>query len=478
MTTTLDQEASPHPRVLETAMVAPSPAPETTSIPLTFLDVVWLNFSPVGRVFFYRLSPDTDIAAILSNLKDSLSRALGAFYPLAGRLRPTPGMSGRHELHYLPGDGVSFSVAELDAEVEELAADEPREVARILPLVPPLSSTEGAVQVLAVQATVLRGGRGLAVGVAVHHAACDGASSTRFLHTWAVAANGARAPPPSPPVFDRTLVKDPTGLYDMVSEVVSAARPKNGFVKMTDDKLLATFTLSKEDIQGVKDVVASVSDGQAPPPRCSSLVATFSFIWSCYQRAKDDESSDGSGQTYFVLPIDQRSRIKPYPISDEYFGNCIVATMAAPNDQLAAAGADGLLAACMAVTLAIERGALGELGLPEKMMMWMGYAREVAASGGGLLAVGGSPRFQVYDVDFGFGRPAKVELVARSGYMTVAESRGSGGGIEVGMFLPPASMRRFQNCFHARCHYVASSARQVVPGHKGQMKATIKVDYD
>ena len=153
------QEASPKLRVLESAVVAPWPIPPVpeTSLPLTFFDVFWLNFPPVERVFFYHLVPGPGAATILSNLKTSLSQALRAFYPLAGRLRLRPGTTDRHELHYQPGDGVTFTVAMYDLDVDELALDGPREVAKIAQLVPPLPDG-GAV--LALQATVLRSNTG------------------------------------------------------------------------------------------------------------------------------------------------------------------------------------------------------------------------------------------------------------------------------------------------------------------------------
>uniref|UniRef100_A0ACD6AMB2 Uncharacterized protein n=1 Tax=Avena sativa TaxID=4498 RepID=A0ACD6AMB2_AVESA len=466
-TVTLQQQAStppPHLTLLDSVLVAPSaPAPETASLPLTFFDVFWLNSTPVERVFFYRLTSDDaagagdGITAILSNLRTSLSRALGVFYPLAGRLRLAPGTDDRHQLHYQQGDSVTFAVAEYDVDVDDLATDEPREVAKILPLVPTLPAG-GAV--LAVQATVLRGGRGLAVGLVLHHAACDGASCMRFLHTWAwaAAATDARAPPP--PVINRGLVEDPSCLYDVFVKGQAASSStidndnKRDDVKMADDLLLATFTLSQQDIERVKDVVV-VAAG-ARPPRCSSLVATLGFVWSCHQRAKDDAASNvGSGggetpSTYFILPIDHRSRVKPGPIPAEYFGNCLGAAMhAAPKNQLAAADASGIVAGCTAVATAIGK-AVGEggIGSPE---LWKEMIRQAVASGGGLLTVAGSPRFRVYDIDFGFGRPAKVEVVsvARTGALAVAESRPScgGGGIEVCISLPPDDMRRFQNCF-------------------------------
>ncbi|KAM0924892.1 hypothetical protein ACQ4PT_004774 [Festuca glaucescens] len=109
--------------VVESTLVAPSPgtgaapAPES-SLPLTFFDVFWVNSPPVERVFFYRLAADADIPSILSNLKTSLSQVLHAYYPLAGRLRLTPGMADRYELYYQPGDGVTFTVAEYCDDVD------------------------------------------------------------------------------------------------------------------------------------------------------------------------------------------------------------------------------------------------------------------------------------------------------------------------------------------------------------------------
>ncbi|EMS58444.1 Anthocyanin 5-aromatic acyltransferase [Triticum urartu] len=218
-------------------------------------------------------------------------------------------------------------------------------------------------------------------------------------------------------------------------------------VKTWEHRLLATFTLSKEDIQRVKDVVASEAGRRgAAPPRCSSLVATFGFMWSCHQRAKDDAGSTGGDPTYLLFPVDHRSRMKP-PVPEEYLGNCVgIATHAAPMDQLAAAGASGLFVACTAVAAAIDEAVRG-IGSPETVALWMHRVREAGVAG--MWTVAGAPRFRVYELGFGFGRPAKVEIVsvARPGAMAAAEGRSSRGGIEVGISLPAAGMQRFQKCF-------------------------------
>ncbi|CAO2165969.1 unnamed protein product [Urochloa humidicola] len=439
----------PRLRVHDAILVPPSPSPPETSLPLTFFDVMWLNSPPVERLIFYRLGPDADVAAIISKLKVSLHEAIRAFYPLAGRLRLTPGTSNRYELHYRPGDdAVTFTVAEFDddVDIDSLTTDDPREVAKIAPLVPPLP--EGG-RVLALQATFLSARRGLAIGVTVHHAACDGSTSTHFLHTWAATCGGGAAEPapPLPPVIDRTLVPDPRGLHDIFS-IALPSTDEMEFVKMSADQLLATFTLSTDDLRRVKDVVAgeAATRGVAPP-RCSSLVAAFGFVWSCYLRAKGSSGAGEGAMTvrYLLFPVDHRSRMKP-PLPDKYLGNCVGPGLAtAPEGELVAAGAVGIFNACAAVASAIDEAVRGI----ETSSMDAWVERILEAGAAGTLSVAGSSRFRVYELDFGFGRPAKVDIVsvARTGAVAVAESRSSAGGMEVGISLQPDGMSRFQKCY-------------------------------
>ncbi|XP_066309425.1 LOW QUALITY PROTEIN: malonyl-CoA:anthocyanidin 5-O-glucoside-6''-O-malonyltransferase-like [Miscanthus floridulus] len=440
--------SSPRLRVHDTTLVPPSPSPPETSLPLTYFDIFWLHSPPVERLLFYRLAPDADVATIISNLRGSLHQAVRAFYPLAGRIRLTPGTSDRYELHDQPGDAVTFTVAEYDdadADIDGLTTDEPREVAKIATLVPQLP--EGG-RLFALQATLLSARRGLAIGVTVHHAACDGSGSTHFLHTWAAACSGAETPPP-PPVIDRSLLPDPRGLYDVFFQGAPSTDEME-LVKMSADQLIATFVLSKDDLKRVKDVVADESARlRVAPPRCSSLVATFGFVWSCYQRAKDKESISGAGagpMPCLAFAVDHRSRVKP-PLPDKYFGNCVGPAFAlAPQGELAAVGAVGLFSACAAVASSIDE-AVRDIGT-SAMDVWIDRLKEAGATGTPL-SVAGSPRFRVYDLDFGFGRPAKVDIVsvARTGALAMAESRSSTGGMEVGVSLQPAGMERYRKCF-------------------------------
>ncbi|EAZ23075.1 hypothetical protein OsJ_06770 [Oryza sativa Japonica Group] len=320
-------------RVLRTTRVAPAPpagepALPERALPLMFMDAMWLRAQPVERVFFYRLGPGDDdddggVDAVLSRMEESLPRAIHAFYPLASRIRPTPSETNRYELLYQLGDGVAFTVAEHDGVgVDELATDEPRELAKIAPLVPELP--EGGA-VLALQVTVLPPKRrGLALGVIVHHSACDGVGSTHFLHTWAAACAGDRKLPELP-VIDRTLIRDVPDRHDeFAAPMRSSPTPR--------------------------------AASSRPAPR-----------WPSPLTRRDD----------------------------------------AP------------------------------------------------------FSVAGSTRFRVYDVDFGFGRPAKVEIVsvAKTGAVSAAEDRSGAGGIEVGIALPPESMDTFRRCLADATAWLSSSSQ-------------------
>ncbi|EEC73182.1 hypothetical protein OsI_07230 [Oryza sativa Indica Group] len=379
-------------RVLRTTRVAPAPPAGEPSLPeralpLIFMDAGCLHAQPVERVFFYRLGPcdDDDVDAVLSRMEESLPRAIHAFYPLAGRVRPTPGETNRYELLYQPGDGVAFTVAEHDGVgvgVDELATDEPRELAKIASFVPELP--EGGA-VLALQVTVLPPNRrGLAVGVIVHHSACDG---------------------------------------------------------------------------GVKDAVAGEAARRGvPPPRCTSHVAMYGLMWHCYRRARRDDGGRAAAAAHFIFAVDHRSRLVPR-VPDKYLGNCVGPGFAsAPEEELAVAdAAGGVFTACATVAAAIDEAVRGELAYRE------GWTERVveACRDDAPFSVAGSTRFRVYDVDFGFGRPAKVEIVsvAKTGAVSVAEDRSGAGGIEVGIALPPERMDRFRRCLADAIAWLSSSSQ-------------------
>jgi hypothetical protein len=66
-----------------------------------------------------------------------------------------------------------------------------------------------------------------------------------------------------------------------------------------------------------------------------------------------------------------------------------------------------------------------------------------------LVGIAGSPRFELYNTDFGWGRPRKVEMIsiAKTGAICLSDSRDGAGGIQVGLFLKKHEMEVFASMF-------------------------------
>lgn len=126
-------------KIIEVCKVAPPPVSASfqdphnstspKSLPLTFLDLLWLRYPLVQRLFFYGLPTPHDEntnttsffhSDILPRLKHSLSLTLQHFLPLAGNLT-WPESSDKPVLVYAERDAVSLKVAESDADFSRLS---------------------------------------------------------------------------------------------------------------------------------------------------------------------------------------------------------------------------------------------------------------------------------------------------------------------------------------------------------------------
>ncbi|KAK1670107.1 hypothetical protein QYE76_058266 [Lolium multiflorum] len=438
-------------RVLERIRVAPAPpTPSAAEIPITFFDAAWLFTGPVERLFFYR-HPDPRSALPL--LASSLPHALRRFFPLAGTLSLAAG----HRFAYAHGDALALVLAESSPDEDDfdrLVATGPRDLRKMRAFVPclPPPREDGAFEVAAVQATVFPG-RGLCLGVSVHHAACDDASATLFVRTWAAACrlgglDGADAPPA--PVLDRSLVADPDDLLSktlagMKRMLASGPPPLPPPAQETEmpAPLIASFPLTRDQIDGIKDAAAAEPAGTQRRP--SSFVAASALAWVCLLRSRS-VGVDGAARSHMLFSAECRSRLAP-PLPAEYFGNCLRPCFVEVATAELADGDGGVAAAAAAIGSAIREM---ERGVLEGAEGWLGKVLSVLPQRP--MSVGGSPRHGVYEgTDFGWGRPCRVEMVSiekTPGTVSLAEGPDGKGGVEVGVVLPPDAMESFASCFH------------------------------
>ncbi|GAU29172.1 hypothetical protein TSUD_275910 [Trifolium subterraneum] len=66
-----------------------------------------------------------------------------------------------------------------------------------------------------------------------------------------------------------------------------------------------------------------------------------------------------------------------------------------------------------------------------------------------LFSIAGSPRFEVYSFDFGWGKPKKVDVTSidKTGAFSLSESRNNDGGVEIGLALNKQQMEEFAQVF-------------------------------
>ncbi|KAF0931945.1 hypothetical protein E2562_007126 [Oryza meyeriana var. granulata] len=447
--------------VLEQHHVSPAPAPvagQPRSLPLTFFDLAFWDFPPVQRLFFYDNADIRDVPDFvlreLPLFNESLAAALHHFYPLAGRLLCRIQECVSPEVVYSDGDCVRLTVAVSSDSFQDLAGDHPRDTARLRPLLPPLpkhGSSRSSQDVLAIQVTVFPRA-GICVGTTLHHAVADGSSYVHFLRTWAAIhrlgdeRRKAAAVVDTPPLFDRSVVRDGTGLREAFihdhRDLLESGdkRLDDCDLSRRPDVVLATFRFTDELLRKLGRHVESETSA-----RCSPYALACGATWAGIVRARGGGGGDANGNARFGFVTGCKPRTSP-PIPSSYFGNCLgLCFVEAKRRCLTAANASAAIWRVIAGLTEEGRALRDARG-------WVRGAREYAAARA--VTVAGSPKLGVYAAaDFGapWGQPRKVEIpsVERTGALALAESgrRGGDGGIEVGLALPRVEMEAFR-AFH------------------------------
>ncbi|KMT16211.1 hypothetical protein BVRB_3g053700 [Beta vulgaris subsp. vulgaris] len=405
---------------------------------LVTFDLPYLGFFYNQKLMIYKEN-GSDFEDIVKKLKDGLSVVLEEFYQLAGRLgRDDDGvfkvmydddMDGAEVLDAIVDDNDDNIMVSVD----DLVSKE--DITLMKDLVPynGVLNLEGLqCPLLAIQLTKLRDG--LAIGCAFNHAVLDGSATWHFMSSWAEICNGAQSIS-TLPFLDRTKARS-----TRVSVNLPHAPPQLDLTSAPNlrEKL---FRFSETAIENIKAAhnTTPPSNGTtaATNPPYSTFQSLSSHLWRSVTAARGLKPED---PTVFTIFADCRKRVDP-PMPDSYFGNLIQAIFAGTSAGILLGNSPEFTAGMIKAAI----GAHDAAAIEKRNKDWEDkpIIFQYKDAGMNCVAVGSSPRFKVYDVDFGFGTPERVRSGSNNrfdGMIYLYPEKGGGKGIDVEISLEVKAM--------------------------------------
>ncbi|KAI5417712.1 spermidine hydroxycinnamoyl transferase [Lathyrus oleraceus] len=284
-----------------------------------------ISHTPI--IYFYHPPPNWLISPtkIATTLKDSLSKILVQFYPLAGRLQNKG--NGRFDLE-CNAMGVQFIEAETSSTLSDLGDFSPSSNNYCHYLFPHIDYTlpMQELPLLIVQLTKFKCG-GISISLLISHIVADGQSVTHFISEWAQVARGE--PLKRIPYLDRNILRggEPcSNINDWEFEQLPRLLKNldNSFEERKEKTTNAIIKVSKNQLEKLRKT-ANESWNKPSNDRGYSIYETITgHIWRSACKARGHENNQ---PTAIGVCVDWRSRVKP-SLPKESFGNAILDVLA------------------------------------------------------------------------------------------------------------------------------------------------------
>ncbi len=419
--------------------------------------------------------PPIPILDLISLLKCGLSKALTHFPALAGRLT-----TDEYGYVYITCNdaGADFIHANADSiYIHDILAPihVPNFVMDFFAFDRTVSYDGHFKPILAVQVTELADG--VFIGCSVNHAVTDGTSYWNFFNTFAEMCRGVKMISRSP-CFDRdsvlispAVLKVPEGGPKVTFDVHAPLRERifsfsresilklkartnnrklNGYsngginaieimgkaihdpIKTVDEKMTAIIE------NWLRNAVSKTeTEVQRQTAEISSFQSLCALLWCAVTRARNFPASK---MTTFRMAVNTRHRLEP-KLSPCYFGNAIqsIPTYASAGDVLS-----------HDLRWCAEQ--LNKNVLSHDDVMVRSYVENwerdprcfpLGNFDGAMLTMGSSPRFPMYDNDFGWGKPVAVRSGRANkfdGKISAFPGREGGGSVDLEVVLAPETM--------------------------------------
>ncbi|KAK4742570.1 hypothetical protein SAY87_000571 [Trapa incisa] len=431
------------------------------SLKLSVSDLPMLACHYIQKGVLLNRPADVSFDSLVTLFRRSLSSALSHFPALAGRLfTDTLG-----HLHILCNDsGMDFIVSRaphitVDSIISPLHV--PHFVKSFFPYDKAISYSGHSRPLAAIQVTELSDG--IFVGCTVNHSVTDGTSFWHFFNTFAEICKSGGGPVKSIshlPDFSRDTVFD--------SPAVLSFPPGGPVVTFNGDEPLREriFHFSREAILKLKSkannavigvtCTAEIMGKQSndcwkdtnskitpiKTAEISSFQSLCALLWRCVTRAR---SLPASQTTTFRMAVNCRHRLEPQ-LDPYYFGNAIqsIPTAATAGELLSneMSWSAGLLHKNVA--------AHGDATVRKGITDWESSPRlfPLGNADGASITMGSSPRFPMYDNDFGWGRPLAIRSGGANkfnGKISAFPGRDGGGSVDLEVVLAPATMEELES---------------------------------
>ncbi|XP_051115669.1 uncharacterized acetyltransferase At3g50280-like [Andrographis paniculata] len=405
-----------------------------TTLELPPWDLLHLRRDPIRRGLLFYNDPQRrgEFKFIVDRLKNSLARTLDFFPPLSGRLGFVTHDDGTSSYFIDCNDaGAEFAHAVArGVSVSDVVEHKyvPEIVSSFFPMKETPNYDETWKPLLAAQVTELDDG--FFVGCTVNHVVADGASFWHFFKSWSEMARGFDTIS-KVPIFDRWF---PSNVTDENRRIHLPPLDQNPMVNTSPPPPLLerVFHFSKDSLAKLKNIVnLKFKDcGET-----STFQALSAHLWRSVARSRLSRSSKNSEEPQcFILLVDARSRV---PLPDGYFGNAVhSARIEVTEHELLE---NGLEFVAMKINELVGRQT--REAVVKYVEDWV-ETPVIKRKGAANFLIVGSPRFDVYGCDFGWGKPVASRSGGRrkfDGKVTVLPAAQS-GGIDVEVCLSPEAL--------------------------------------
>ncbi|KAF3449705.1 hypothetical protein FNV43_RR10436 [Rhamnella rubrinervis] len=433
------------------------------SLKLSVSDLPMLSCHYIQKGVLLNSPPYNSINDLVSSLKHSLSSALAHFPALAGRLS-----TDAHGYVYIVCNdaGVDF----IQAKAKHLSVqgilpendDVPDCFKEFFAFDRTLSYSGHFKPLIAVQVTELADG--VFIGCTVNHAVTDGTSFWHFFNTFAEICKGALKISKTPDFCRDTVFNSPAVLrfpaggpkvtfsgdeplrerifhFSREAILKMKLRANNSAVKLINNGFPdPTEILGKQSNDSWKTVNGEKNGSLKSNNRMaeiSSFQSLCAQLWRSVTRARH---LNDAKTTTFRMAVNCRHRLNP-KMDTYYFGNAIqsIPTFASAGELLSQDlhwCADLLHKNVVAHNDATVRRSVEDWEKQPRLF-------PLGNSDGASITMGSSPRFPMYDNDFGWGRPLAVRSGRANkfdGKISAFPGREGNGSVDLEVVLAPETM--------------------------------------